>query len=236
LSGSTSNWVLSYAYNTWLGSEGTGWTTPANWSTGTAPSSSDNLGIYPFSLASQPTIASSCTHNQIFIDIGSTFTIDSSVTLTNNDNFFNYGTITGSGNLTNNGYLEIDHNSSCNTITNNTGNTFKISSGITMSLSGAFNNNGYFEGEGTTKYNGTSAQNMNGETFNNVEINNSAGVLLSNDATISGTLKITSGTLDLNSHNIDESEPRINYIVKEFTTAQSIVYYLIKVSDQTFAG
>ncbi len=203
LNSSTSNWVSSDAFNTWLGSESTGWSTAANWSSGSTPGSGNNLGIYSYNLANQPTLSSSSAFNNIFMDANTTMTLNSSTTLTNNNNFFVYGTLTGSGDITNNGYLEIDHNSSCNSITNNTNKTFKVSSGTTMSLSGSFTNNGTFNGEGTAKFNGTSSQSMNGESYNNVEINNSAGVSLSNDATVSGTLTITSGDLDLNGHNID---------------------------------
>lgn len=45
MDGST-DWVASTAFNTWIGSENSAWSTAKNWSSGSVPASTDNVGIY----------------------------------------------------------------------------------------------------------------------------------------------------------------------------------------------
>ncbi|MFC2082103.1 cadherin-like domain-containing protein [Bacteroidota bacterium] len=88
-------------------------------------------------------------------------------------------------------------------ITIGTGTTFSLG-GATFSLSGSWNNSGTFTaGNGTVIFNGPSGDqsitNSSGETFNNLTINKAADdVVLQNDVEITGTLKLTSGDIDLN--------------------------------------
>ncbi|OYT15809.1 MAG: hypothetical protein B7C24_11045 [Bacteroidetes bacterium 4572_77] len=41
-------WVASTAFNTWLNTNSTAWTTAANWSRGSVPISTDNVGVYNY--------------------------------------------------------------------------------------------------------------------------------------------------------------------------------------------
>ena len=96
---------------------------------------------------------------------------------------------------------------------------FTINSGVTFILSsnestsflevkGNFANSGTFtqSGSATLKFTGTSEQTLNtgGATLKNVEIDNSSGVkLLSNKATISGTLTLTNGSINTNGNILE---------------------------------
>ena len=72
-----------------------------------------------------------------------------------------------------------------------------------LTVKGDFTNNGTFtSGAGTTIFNGTSAQTINGNsntTFNNLTLNNSAGLTVSKGITINGVLTFTSGNISASS-------------------------------------
>ncbi|MFC2111499.1 hypothetical protein ACFLQ5_03510, partial [Bacteroidota bacterium] len=80
---------------------------------------------------------------------------------------------------------------------------------LTHNLSGDFINNGAtFTNTGSTiNLNGTSAQTIGGTsstTFNNLTINNSAGVTLGINQTVNGTLDMTSGLITTGSYTLTE--------------------------------
>jgi hypothetical protein len=82
------------------------------------------------------------------------------------------------------------------------GATFTAGS-FTHNLKGNWSNSGTFDaGTSTFVMNGTSAQTMSGSTFNNLTINNAAGVTLLTAETVNGTLTLTNGTLTLNGNNL----------------------------------
>jgi predicted outer membrane repeat protein len=69
----------------------------------------------------------------------------------------------------------------------------------TINITGNWTNNGTFNANGNTvNFNGSALQSLGGSsatTFNNLTINNGAGVNLGNNATVAGTLTLTSGAL-----------------------------------------
>ena len=75
-----------------------------------------------------------------------------------------------------------------------------------LNVSGNFTNNGTFNpGTGTVNMNGSSAQTINGSaaiTFNNLIINNPAGVSLNTEINTNGILTLTNGVLSLGSQNL----------------------------------
>ena len=95
-----------------------------------------------------------------------------------------------------------------------------------LTLSGNFNNNGYFiQRDKTITFNGTSAQTISGTTttqFNNVTINNSSstGITLSNPIEINGILNLTDGniyssqinSLTMNSGSTSTSGSSISFV------------------------
>jgi hypothetical protein len=106
------------------------------------------------------------------------------------------GTITGAGTINVNGGDSIDL----------TGGTFTSTSG-TLNLTGNFTNSGatFTHNGGTFNFNGSSAQTIGGSTamtFNNLTINNSSGVNLGNNETVSSALTLTSGALGVGSNTL----------------------------------
>ena len=83
----SSDWVSSTAFNTWIGSESTSWSTSANWSDG-VPSSSYSAGIYKWTLANvttyEATINGTPTINNLLISSTSTPTLSSGITVNSN--------------------------------------------------------------------------------------------------------------------------------------------------------
>ena len=204
-SGAGNDWINSTAYNTWLNTNTTNCSLNTNWSRGISPVSTDNVGIANYLGGSRPTISNSTTVNHIIIESGDTLTlgINSSQAFTNNGNFLNYGTVLDTGNIINNGYIELNGNISCYNFTNNSGKTIKINSGSTLNISGTLTNNGIYIDQGTTRFDGTSAQYIPSLTYNNLTINNWTGVSLIGNSIVNSMLSLTLGNLNLSGHNID---------------------------------
>jgi hypothetical protein len=84
--------------------------------------------------------------------------------------------------------------------------TLTQANGSTFNVSGNFINNGTFTpGTGTVNMNGSTAQTIGGTsatTFNNLTINNAAGVSLNRAVDVSGILTLTAGRLSLGSNNL----------------------------------
>lgn len=98
----------------------------------------------------------------------------------------NSGTKTLAGAITVNGDLTIGAVTTLDVSASNFGITLK----------GNWTNSGIFtQRSGTVTMNGTGAQTMSGSTFNNLTINNAAGVTLLTDETVNGTLRLTSGKI-----------------------------------------
>lgn len=83
------DWLDSDAFNSWIGSESNIWSTTSNWSDG-VPTSTDNLGIYKWSLGSETTLSGSPTTNNILFSLtalpslGSGFTVNGNLILQKN--------------------------------------------------------------------------------------------------------------------------------------------------------
>ena len=99
-------WVSSDAFNTWIGNESSAWSTDANWSRGSAPTSTDNVGIYKWALGNELSLSGTPTSNHIIISstasptLNSNFTANGDLILDRDINLNGY-TITLGGN----GYL-----------------------------------------------------------------------------------------------------------------------------------
>ncbi len=81
------DWVSSSAFNTWIGSESSDWTTAANWSSGSAPAATDNVGLYKWDLGNEANISGTPTINSILFSsiavpaINSDFNADGTIIL-----------------------------------------------------------------------------------------------------------------------------------------------------------
>ncbi len=91
------------------------------------------------------------------------------------------------------------NNAICKNFTVDPDANFTMADNSILTVRGNFNSNGNF------LYTGTTAQLVQTKfaSFNNLTINNSNGVKLQTNASISGTLTIQSGKLDLNNFNVD---------------------------------
>ena len=94
--------------------------------------------------------------------------------------------------------ITIDDNVSCINLTINAGGMLQYNSGMTLTLLGNFSNSGtYNQGTGTLNINGPNTQTIGGSlnTFYNLTINNSAGVIMSSNVNVNNTLSMTSGNI-----------------------------------------
>jgi hypothetical protein len=86
----TSDWVTSTAFNTWIGSESSSWSTAGNWSRGSVPVATDNIGLYYWDLGNETTISGAPTVNNLFFSstasptLGSYFTVNGNLILGKN--------------------------------------------------------------------------------------------------------------------------------------------------------
>lgn len=93
---------------------------------------------------------------------------------------------------------------SCNSITINTGATLTIAAAATLNIAGTLTNNGTIVNSGTTNFNGTAGQQtFSGvNSFYNLTLNNTNGLLLPNAITVSNNLLLTAGIFTANNFNI----------------------------------
>jgi len=78
---SVTDWVASVAFNTWLNTSSTAWAMATNWSLGSVPVSTDNVGIYSYAGGSSPTLSSAATVNNFLLASGATLTLSADLTV-----------------------------------------------------------------------------------------------------------------------------------------------------------
>jgi hypothetical protein len=94
------SWVSSEAYNTWLNTSSTAWSTASNWGRGAAPGSGDNVGIAALSGGSAPAMSSAVTIQSLSVGSGVTVNISHTGTTTIGTNLVSQGTVTLASGLT----------------------------------------------------------------------------------------------------------------------------------------
>ncbi|MGB4848502.1 MAG: hypothetical protein WBP41_11320, partial [Saprospiraceae bacterium] len=210
---------ISCTDGTWIGVFSTDWNDDGNWCGG-VPTSTTNV-IIPSAPANQPVIgAAGGLAQSITIDASATLTISGAYTLAVSGNWTNNGTFTpgtsivnfnlASGTQTvNNGtsqFYKLTHSGAgtLQLLTNDiiVNSELVNSAGIlnannlNITLKGTWSNNGTFTpGTGTVFFTGTSSQNITGTSitaFNNITINNTTGVVATNDFTVNGILNLQS--------------------------------------------
>lgn len=78
----TADWITSDAFNTWIGSESCVWSTAANWSRGSIPTTTDNIGIYKsICLCNDCEISGSPSINNLLFSSTSAPTLSSNFTV-----------------------------------------------------------------------------------------------------------------------------------------------------------
>ena len=76
------DWVSCTAFNTWLNTSSTTWSTATNWSRGSAPASGDNVGIVNYT--GEPDISGSPTFNHLYLGSGIGTSLSSGMTVNGN--------------------------------------------------------------------------------------------------------------------------------------------------------
>ena len=194
-------WVTSTAFNTWLNTDSSTWATASNWSSGSVPSATDNVGISNNG-GTAPSLSSDLTVKSLSIETGASLTIASS-TLTIANNIFNSGTLTATGTLTyaastlyNNGTFTNNGTTTLTNFTNNTGATATIASANQLTVTNTISNSGTITVDGTLINNQTLT---NSGTFTNegettlTNLTNTGTFNINSTATTNGSL-IVSGT------------------------------------------
>ena len=77
------NRVASTAFNTWLGGESNAMGTAANWSSGTSPSSADNIGIYKWNLGNELAVNQTLDASSLMVSANSNPTINAALNTVN---------------------------------------------------------------------------------------------------------------------------------------------------------
>lgn len=135
-------------------------------------------------------------------EIGATSTVSYGLAGNQNIAALNYGNlnIASSGTKSLLGNTTINGNLLIGAGTTLSAGTYNVSHG------GNFTNNSTFTpGTGTVTFNGSGVQTIGGNNatnFNSITINNAAGVSMAKNATVNGTLTLTSGNLSLSDYNL----------------------------------
>ena len=79
-----SDWVSSSPFNTWLNTGSSSWSTAANWSRGSAPGSSDNVGIYSYTGGTDAAVSGSPEVNHMVLGSSSSMALSSGLTVSGN--------------------------------------------------------------------------------------------------------------------------------------------------------
>lgn len=113
---SSTDWISSEAYNTWLNTSSTSWSTATNWSRNSVPNATDNVGIYTEGAEIQPVIDNSLDCNNLIIATANTFEIENTSQRTIHGSVWNYFNTNVKNNveLTITGSLYMMHNSQFN--------------------------------------------------------------------------------------------------------------------------
>jgi hypothetical protein len=138
-------------------------------------------------------------------------TLPSGFTTYNNLTLNNTAGVTGFAGLTVNGLLRVQagtftSSSTYNNVQIDAGATLAGVNLTTINVGGNWTNNGTFTPNGNTvNFNGTSAQTIGGTSnnnFNNLTINNAAGVNLGSSQTVNGALTLTNGVLGVGTNTL----------------------------------
>ena len=77
-------WVTSTAFNTWIGSESSDWSTAVNWSSGSVPAATDNIGLYKWNLGNESTVSGTPSVNHLLFSSTSSPLLSSNLTVNGN--------------------------------------------------------------------------------------------------------------------------------------------------------
>ena len=175
--------------------------------------------------------------------LGDTVVIDNNTTVTLNINTAAVASVTINSGST---LVGSTYNLNTGTVTINSGGTYNAGSAGTDTLTGAFSNGGTYTngganvalgggfsntgnfsaGSGTWTFNGSATQNISGApTFTNLTVNNSNGVTLAGNTTVSTQLTTTSGSMVVGAYTLTLNGPTIAGTPSLTTTASSSLVF-----------
>ncbi len=102
------DWVSSSAFNTWLNTSSSSWATATNWSLGSVPGLSDNVGVYSYSGGTQPSLTGNLSVQNLFLGEGSNFSFSGNLTTAANAFLYSPLSFASGKTVTINGNLFID--------------------------------------------------------------------------------------------------------------------------------
>ena len=166
-----SAWIISTAFNSWIGSDSTNWSTGSNWSRYVTPVITDNVGIYSYAGGNAPEITGTVSISNILVTTGGILNIGNNGKLQVGDG--DLLTINTGGNLTANdgGLFEI------------------IKSGSGVLVNGSIINNGTFQ----------HSQSVNGESKAFLRLEDQTGTIKYRGAAITTTNSLGNVTVTIKS-------------------------------------
>ena len=183
------DWVTSTAFNTWLNTDDATWTETTNWSLGTAPSSTDNIGIYSYSGGTNASLPTVTVKN---ITLGASSTMDLGTnTFTVSGNSTLFGTVNISS-----GTIDIAGNFDA------TGGSIPFSDAGNLKVSGTVTSMGTLSTtNGTVTYDG-GVQDVATGSYYHLSLSGGTKILGGN-ITVNGNLSnAADATLDMNNHDV----------------------------------
>lgn len=203
----TSFTVVVNSHGEWLGTADTNWNNTGNWCGGIPDAETDV--IIPSGTLYQPTISNGgAVCKSITIQTGATLNVSGDNMLTIHGNWINNGTFApDNGKVSVNGNAVIlgDSVTIFHDLTINAGKTL-TGHPVMFKLTGDWiNNGGYTHNSGTVGFYGSVPQSLTGESvFNNLTIDNNAGVVAGSNFEVDGVLNLvsaspneTNGTLEM---------------------------------------
>ena len=88
------DWVASTAFNTWIGSEGTNWAAPGNWSANAVPDATDNVGIVAYTGGHVPSVGDTANAGNLVIATDAALAVSGTHTLNVSGSWIGNGTFT----------------------------------------------------------------------------------------------------------------------------------------------
>lgn len=198
------DWITSTAFNTWLGGESSAFGTATNWSSGSVPSATDNLGVYKWDLGNELIVSSTVNTGSMLVSATANPTLDAAINTT--------GAFIPLRNVN----LKLTTNNAIGAINNPTGNELIVPADAKVTVSTSIDNSGKI----ILKSNDT----------NSAQIKNTGTAPTPGTVILRKDLKASSGwyfisfPFDVTLSNIKKTSTQSTVTVGDYRTATGPVY------------